>query len=131
MLTLRTVQEFLEGQDGRTVAAFGYHAGYAGAALAVRTGRFSLMVEACQCQETTPSQNEDELVEEVKAELANGVAKNEDKPPRVLVVGAWGRCEKGALIFVKLLEFRMIICSNGISHTPRKAALSRRSETQM
>ena len=41
--------------------------------------------------------NEGDLIKEVQAELEMGLAKNHGKLPRVLVIGALGRCGKGAL----------------------------------
>ena len=42
-------------------------------------------------------QNERDLIKEVQAELEMGIAKNNGKLPRVLVVGALGRSGKGSL----------------------------------
>ena len=40
--------------------------------------------------------NEGDLIKEVKAELEKGLAKTEGKKPQILVIGALGRCGKGA-----------------------------------
>ncbi|KAI9806441.1 MAG: Saccharopine dehydrogenase [Piccolia ochrophora] len=92
--------EFLTDDTGRRVAAFGYHAGFAGAALAL---------EAWAWQRTHPPSdplpgvqsyaNEDLLIEDVKAAIARGMASGGDDvlPPRVLIIGALGRCGKGAI----------------------------------
>lgn len=45
----------------------------------------------------TPYQNETHLIKEVKAELEKGLAKTHGEYPRVLVIGAMGRCGRGAL----------------------------------
>ena len=45
--------------------------------------------------------NEGELIREVKAEMEKGVTKTRGSRPRVLVIGAWGRCGKGALDLCK------------------------------
>ncbi len=45
----------------------------------------------------TPYQNETHLIKEVKAELEKGLAKTNGEHPRVLVIGALGRCGRGAL----------------------------------
>lgn len=42
-------------------------------------------------------ENEGELIKEVKAELEEGLAKTEGKTPQILVIGALGRCGRGAL----------------------------------
>lgn len=45
----------------------------------------------------TPYENEKLLIKEVKAELEKGLVKTNGKYPRVLVIGALGRCGRGAL----------------------------------
>ena len=45
----------------------------------------------------TPYQNETHLIKEVKAELEKGLAKTNGEYPRVLIIGALGRCGRGAL----------------------------------
>ena len=49
----------------------------------------------------TPYQNETHLIKEVKAELEKGLAKTNGEYPRVLVIGALGRCGRGALNLCK------------------------------
>lgn len=41
--------------------------------------------------------NEDALIADVKKALDDGVAKNGGKKPRVIVIGALGRCGSGAV----------------------------------
>lgn len=45
----------------------------------------------------TPYENEAALIKEVKADLEKGLAKTGGNYPRVLVIGALGRCGGGAL----------------------------------
>ena len=45
--------------------------------------------------------NEGELIREVKAELEKGLTKTGGNSPRILVIGAWGRCGRGALDLCK------------------------------
>ena len=45
----------------------------------------------------TPYENEQLLIEEVKVDLAKGLAKMQGRHPTVLVIGALGRCGGGAL----------------------------------
>ncbi|KAG9770301.1 Saccharopine dehydrogenase [NAD(+), L-lysine-forming] [Exophiala dermatitidis] len=93
--------EFLTDDSGRRVAAFGYHAGYAGAALAI-------MAWAHQLQNPTAKQmpgvssypNQDLLVDDVKAKMAEG-EKIAGRKPTVLVIGALGRCGRGAVDLCK------------------------------
>lgn len=91
---LISFEEFLEDENRRRVAAFGYHAGYAGAAIA-------LLAWAHGAQTPLPGKKpyntESDLLREVKSEVEKGIAKSGDKAPQVLVIGALGRCGKGAL----------------------------------
>jgi saccharopine dehydrogenase (NAD+, L-lysine forming) len=82
--------EFLNDARGRRVAAFGFHAGFAGAAA-------GLLALAAQSQGQTlgqlePYENETAMVSDVKAKLG-GSAKGK----RALVIGALGRCGSGAV----------------------------------
>lgn len=89
--------EFLQDAMGRRVAAFGFHAGFAGAALAVQTWAHQLAVGA---KEPLPGveayANEGLLVDDIKAALKQGEQKA-GKVPRCLVMGALGRCGRGAV----------------------------------
>ena len=94
--------EFLTNDAGRRVAAFGYHAGYAGAALALLAWAHQLTHpphELLPGVESYP--NEDALVQDVQAAVARGKPKNGGKPPVVLVIGAKGRCGSGAVNLCK------------------------------
>jgi len=74
--------EYLVDESGRRLAAFGFWAGYVGAALAVLQYRGEL---------GTP------LRPRSKAELDAQLARGSGGPqPRVLVIGALGRCGQGA-----------------------------------
>ncbi|TFK40972.1 saccharopine dehydrogenase [Crucibulum laeve] len=82
--------EFLNDENGRRVAAFGFHAGFAGAAagalaLASRRSGEDLGL-------LTPFENEDAMVSKVK-ELLGGSGKG----VKALVIGALGRCGRGAV----------------------------------
>ena len=70
--------EYLVDDNGRRLAAFGYWAGYVGAALAVLRRRGQL----------TPLEPLSKSA--LDASLAGG------GPPKALVVGALGRCGRGA-----------------------------------
>ena len=91
--------EFLEHEvNGRKirVAAFGYHAGYAGAALALKLWAWQLShSEPFPAQKPYPFQTN--LDEEVKRQVAEGVEKNGGQYPTVFVMGALGRCGSGAV----------------------------------
>ncbi|EJT99872.1 saccharopine dehydrogenase [Dacryopinax primogenitus] len=81
--------EFLQDENGRRVAAFGYHAGFAGAAVGV----FSWSKQG-RIHNLEPYETEAEMITAVK----NAIAGN---PPRVMVMGALGRCGRGAVDLFK------------------------------
>lgn len=91
-------------ENGRRVAAFGYHAGYAGAALALKNWTWQLEhpadVPLSGVDDYTDSKgyypSEGELVDQVKGDIERGV-KLAGRKPRVLVIGALGRCGRGAV----------------------------------
>lgn len=89
--------EFLEDDNGRRVAAFGFHAGFAGAALGVQDWAFR---QTHNDSENFPSTDyyarENLLVEAVKKDLDAAVATGKALP-KVLVIGALGRCGSGAV----------------------------------
>lgn len=80
--------EYLVGDDGRRLAAFGYWAGYVGAALAVLRHRGALSAPLVP-------RSKDALDEELRRG-ADADADRPDGPPRALVIGALGRCGQGA-----------------------------------
>ena len=82
--------EFLTDDQGRRVAAFGYHAGFAGAAAGALA--FAAEKTGTSLGQLEPYENEDAMVESVKKELGGS-----GKPLKVLVIGALGRCGRGAV----------------------------------
>jgi saccharopine dehydrogenase (NAD+, L-lysine-forming) len=100
--------EFLQDEKKRRVAAFGFHAGFAGSALALKTWAWQLEHGAKplpSVAEFTDGrgyyENEDQMLEQLKTDLQEGI-KNAGKTPTVLVMGALGRCGRGAVdLFVK------------------------------
>lgn len=82
--------EFLNDANGRRVAAFGFHAGFAGAAAG------ALALASQQKGETLgllePFDNEEAMVSTVKSRLGGS-----GKGVKALVIGALGRCGKGAV----------------------------------
>ncbi|KAJ5674180.1 Saccharopine dehydrogenase [Penicillium macrosclerotiorum] len=93
--------EFLTDEVGRRVAAFGFSAGYAGSALAVKNWAWQL---AHPNGEVLPGEvpyaNQDLLIESVKETLETG-KKVAGRFPKILVIGALGRCGKGAVQLAK------------------------------
>jgi len=93
--------EFLTDDAGRRVAAFGYHAGYAGAALAVEAWAWQLQHPEGKTMPGVKSYaNQDLLLDDVKSKLMDGES-NAGRKPRVLVIGALGRCGRGAVDLCK------------------------------
>ncbi|KXT06244.1 hypothetical protein AC578_9182 [Pseudocercospora eumusae] len=89
--------EFLEDEQGRRVAAFGYHAGFAGAAIALMAWSHQLVHgKDSALPGVTPYENEGLLIADVKKAIEAGKAKG-GRLPRVLVIGALGRCGRGAV----------------------------------
>ncbi|CUH65184.1 alanine dehydrogenase [Thalassovita gelatinovora] len=82
--------EYLVDEEGRRVAAFGYWAGYAGAAVTLKTWAAQQRGEICGPVGVYPSQ--DALNTELLAEL-DAIGPNR---PRAIVIGALGRVGSGA-----------------------------------
>ncbi|WP_146588403.1 saccharopine dehydrogenase [Puniceibacterium confluentis] len=82
--------EYLTDGNGRRVAAFGYWAGYAGAAVALMCWIAQQRGKTCGSVQTYGS------AEALQAELRNAMASVETAPPSVLVIGALGRVGSGA-----------------------------------
>jgi hypothetical protein len=77
--------EYLQDDRGRRVAAFGYHAGFAGAALALECWAWQLTHKDEKFPSVSSYNNENALVIDVKKAVAQGMEKT-GKAPRVLVV---------------------------------------------
>lgn len=102
--------EFLTDAIGRRVAAFGFHAGFAGAA----AGALALAArkDGATLGTLNPYENETAMVTGVKEAIA-AVKNNNGKDGKIkaLVIGALGRCGRGAVdLFRKIgLEEENII----------------------
>jgi hypothetical protein len=102
--------EFLQDANGRRVAAFGFHAGFAGAAagcLAVGAQQGGGRLGGLK-----PYKNEGEMVEVVKKEL-----QKLGRPVKALVIGALGRCGSGAVDL-----FRKVGLTECVVSLPRPVA---------
>ena len=86
--------EFLESEK-RRVAAFGYHAGYAGAALALQAWARQMNGEVLEGRE--PYAHKSELDGEVRRGVREAMEKFKRGYPTVLIIGALGRCGRGAI----------------------------------
>ncbi|KAK2073810.1 hypothetical protein P8C59_008059 [Phyllachora maydis] len=88
--------EFLTDDKGRRVAAFGFHAGFAGAALALEVWAWQLTNPGQPFPRVSSYPDEDALMADVKTVVDAGAARA-GRPPRVIVIGALGRCGSGAV----------------------------------
>lgn len=86
--------EFLTDPSGRRVAAFGFHAGFAGAAAGALAYAAQKKGETLGALE--PYANEDAMVDAVKKALGGS-----GKGVKALVIGALGRCGGGAVSFFR------------------------------
>ncbi|KAJ7786029.1 hypothetical protein B0H16DRAFT_1488942 [Mycena metata] len=82
--------EFLNDASGRRVAAFGFHAGFAGAAAGALA--LSAQRKGEKLGHLQPYENEEAMVTDVK-QLLGGSGKG----VKALVIGALGRCGRGAV----------------------------------
>ncbi|KAI5918144.1 alanine dehydrogenase [Camillea tinctor] len=93
--------EFLTGADGRRVAAFGYYAGYAGAAIALLAWSHQLLHPGTLLGPIPLFASASALVQSVKTSVLEALPKNATQPPRIIVIGARGRCGTGAVDLCK------------------------------
>lgn len=82
--------EYLVDENGRRVAAFGYWAGFAGAAVTLKT--WAAQQHSNLCGPVGAYKNKDALLDELRAELN---ATNTPRP-NAIVIGALGRVGTGA-----------------------------------
>lgn len=113
--------EFLQDPQGRRVAAFGYHAGFAGAALAVEAWEWQMENANKQSMPgVKPYSHEDDLIKHIKSCAEKGEKKLGRKLKALVIgsayfvtlvtynklmlfIGALGRCGKGAVdLFEKI-----------------------------
>jgi saccharopine dehydrogenase (NAD+, L-lysine forming) len=89
--------EYLTDESGTRVAAFGFWAGFAGAALGVRlwAGRKREGV-SFQMSPQRPATDQQELIVAINSRLGL-IPEGERREPRAIVVGARGRCGRGAV----------------------------------
>ena len=71
-------------------AAFGYHAGYAGAALAIQNWAHQLLNPKTPLPSVEAYDNAQDLVKDVKKDLEQAMSKNNNEYPRIIIIGALG-----------------------------------------
>jgi len=91
--------EFLEDESGRRVAAFGWHAGFAGAALGLLALAEQIKDPKKRLGPQTRYPNEGELIKHARMEIEEIKKGRKDGKVKALVVGALGRCGRGAIDF--------------------------------
>ena len=91
--------EFLTDENGRRVAAFGYWAGYAGTAIALLSWAHQLLNTGIPQGPVPVFDTAPALTDYVKSRLQEALGANNGQHPRIMVIGALGRCGKGAVDF--------------------------------
>ncbi|KAL7621590.1 Saccharopine dehydrogenase [Parahypoxylon ruwenzoriense] len=91
--------EFLTEENGRRVAAFGYWAGYAGAAIALMSWAHQLLHPGTPQSQVPTFDSAPALTDYVKSTLEAALQVNNGQQPRIIVIGALGRCGKGTIDF--------------------------------
>lgn len=91
--------EFLTHENGRRVAAFGYWAGYAGAAIALMAWSHQVLHPGTALGPLPLYESADTLVADVRSAVAQATEQNTQsgEVPRIMVIGALGRCGTGAV----------------------------------
>ncbi|MEM6590045.1 MAG: saccharopine dehydrogenase [Pseudomonadota bacterium] len=79
--------EYLVDEDGRRVAAFGYWAGYAGAAVSLKA--WAAQTKGAVCPPVSTWRNKDALLAQLAEDMGG-------RTPSAIVIGALGRVGKGA-----------------------------------
>lgn len=93
--------EFLENDEGRRVAAFGFYAGFAGAALGLKDWSFKQThPDSEDMPAVSPSPNERDLINKISKDY-QAALQTGAKKPTVLIIGALGRCGSGAVDFLR------------------------------
>ncbi|KAJ2781843.1 Saccharopine dehydrogenase [Coemansia interrupta] len=88
--------EFLQDDSGRRVAAFGFYAGFTGSAVGIDAWCHQQLHAGEKYPVIKPYPNEDVLIAETKEKLAKV-----GKMPKIMVMGALGRCGSGAVSYAR------------------------------
>ena len=95
--------EFLVGEDGRRVAAFGYWAGYAGTGIAFMSFTHQLLHPGV-AQGPVPVFRICPGARAKRQVTTLATLPPDQRTPRIIVIGALGRCGKGAIDFCHAVE---------------------------
>lgn len=88
--------EFLVNERGVRVAAFGFSAGFAGTALALLSWSHQLLHPGVPQPPVPAFDLASDLIALVKSNVAEALPLNGGKYPQLMIIGALGRCGKGA-----------------------------------
>jgi saccharopine dehydrogenase (NAD+, L-lysine forming) len=85
-------------EENRRVAAFGYHAGYAGVAISLLAWSNQIRNPTAALPPITSSYgSETDLQADIHAAISAALPHTSNTYPRVLIIGALGRCGNGAI----------------------------------
>jgi saccharopine dehydrogenase (NAD+, L-lysine-forming) len=121
--------EFLTNGNGRRVAAFGYWAGYAGAAVALLSWAHQILRPGAGPLPLPVLDSAFSLVQHVRETLQTALPANNGQYPRIIVLGALGRCGKGAADFCLAAGIPGESGLNGTWQKPGEEARSSRSSS--
>lgn len=88
--------EFLVNEKGQRVSAFGVSAGYSGAALALLSWAHQLLHPETPLGPVPAFDSASELMDLVRSSVQAALPLNNGRFPRIMIIGALGRCGKGA-----------------------------------
>lgn len=89
--------EFLVNDRGARIAAFGFSAGFAGTALALLSWSHQLLHPEVPQGAVPMFDSASALVELVRSSVTKALPLNNGGYPRLMIIGALGRCGKGAI----------------------------------
>jgi len=95
--------EYLVDDNNRRIAAFGYWAGFAGAALAIQAWMNQQKHQQPPLKEISAYQDQSQLITKLSNELMTMATK-----PRIIIIGAKGRSGQGAVKIAKTLGLETI-----------------------
>ncbi|KAJ8118900.1 hypothetical protein ONZ43_g3903 [Nemania bipapillata] len=78
-------------------AAFGFSAGFAGTALALLSWAHQILHPGVPQDKVPAFDSASELISRVRSSVAEALPLNNGKYPRLMIIGALGRCGKGAI----------------------------------
>jgi len=94
--------EYLTDPEGRRLAAFGYWAGYSGAAVSLKAYADQQNTKGI-CGPVSVFESKETMADDIR----NAFVNVENKFPKILVVGALGRVGKGAIDFCESLGLKV------------------------